>query len=313
MSGRLVVLVNPTAGGGRADATWTALLRNEPRLAAARVVAGPDADAALAELEEVLRDGPADRLVVVGGDGTLSRVGDFLLKRDAPAPPLGLVPAGTGSDLARALGLPREPGAALAQALTGSPRPIDALELRAADGRWRFVLNIASAGISGEVDRAVAGLVHRGKTAYLGATLGALFRYRPAACRITLDGEPWHEGEILLLAVANGTTFGRGMKIAPEAKLDDGLADVVLVPRLPGWQVPIQLPRLYLGTHLGSRFVQHRRAERVTIEPLGPMPPFDLDGDPWPASQAELRVVPRALRILVREPESGSGRQVPPA
>ncbi len=297
-SQRLVVLVNPTAGGGRAGETWKALRQAEPRLAGARVVAAGDADAALAELEEVLRSAPADRLLVVGGDGTLSRLGDFLLKRQEPAPPVGLVPAGTGSDLARALDLPREPETALALALTAAPRPIDALELRAADGRWRFALNIASAGISGEVDQAVGALVHRGKTAYLGATLSALVRYRPAPCRIALDGEAWHEGEILLLAVANGTTFGRGMRIAPEAKLDDGLADVILVRRLPGWQVPIQLPRLYLGTHLGSRYVQHRRAERVTIEPLGPMPPFDIDGDPWLASKAEIAVVPAALELL---------------
>lgn len=301
MSERLAVLVNPTAGGGRAEEVWDALRRAEPRLDGARVLAAADADAALAELDGLLRaeeGGALDRLLVVGGDGTLSRVADFLLKRQAPPPPLGLVPAGTGSDFARALGLPREPEAALARVLAAVPRPVDALELRAADGRWRFVVNIASAGISGQVDEAVNALVHRGRTAYLGATLGALLRYRPAPCRVALDGETWHEGEVLLVAVANGTTFGRGMRIAPGAKLDDGLADVVLVPRLPGWQVPIQLPRLYLGTHLGSRRVEHRRAERVTIEPLAPMPPFDLDGDPWPASRVEIAVVPRALELL---------------
>ncbi len=298
MSERLAVLLNPAAGGGRGAEAWSALERAEPRLAGARVVAAGDADAALAELDALLQAEPIDRLLVVGGDGTLSRVGDFLLKREPPPPPLGLVPAGTGSDFARALDLPREPEAALARALAATPRAVDALELRTADGRWRFVLNIASAGISGEVDEAVGALVHRGKTAYLGATLGALVRYRPAPCRVALDGEPWYEGEILLLAVANGTTFGRGMRIAPEAKLDDGLADVVLVRRLPGWQVPLQLPRLYLGTHLGSRFVEHRRAERVAIEPLAPMPPFDLDGDPWPASKTEITVAPAALRML---------------
>ena len=297
----LVVLVNPTAGGGRAGEVWKTLRETEPRLAGARVVASGETDAALAELDESLGTSGAEapgRLLVVGGDGTLSRVGDFLLKRQAPPPPVGLVPAGTGSDLARALGLPREPGAALARALEARPRPVDALEIRTADGRWRFALNIASAGISGEVDQAVSALVHRGKTAYLGATLGALVRYRPARCRIALDGEAWHEGEILLLAVANGTTFGRGMRIAPEAKLDDGLADVILVRRLPGWQVPIQVPRLYMGTHLGCRYVEHRRAEKVVIEPLAEMPPFDLDGDPWPASKAEITVVPAALELL---------------
>ena len=309
MSGTLVV-VNRGAGGGRGGATWDRISAGLPALAGARVISRPGVEAALAELGAALDAGGAsgvDRVVAVGGDGTLSRVADLLLSRSgggAVEVPLGIVPAGTGSDLAKALGLPQDPRGALERSLArpGDPaaaRTVDALEIAAAGGARRFAVNVVSAGVSGEVDEAVAALPRRGQATYLAATLRALARYRSARCRIAVDGEPWYEGDLLLLAVANGPTFGRGMRIAPHAEVDDGEADVVLVPRLPGWQVPIQLPKLYRGTHLASRYVRWRRGRTVDLEPLDErMPPLDVDGDPWPASAVRITVRPGALRVL---------------
>ncbi|HSL84748.1 MAG TPA: diacylglycerol kinase family protein [Thermoanaerobaculia bacterium] len=311
---RTIVIVNRGAGGGRGCRVWERTAEAEPLLDGAGVIARASAEEALAELDALL-DGRAgseggglsgiDRLLVVGGDGTLSRVADHLLARAGGRPvevPLGLVPAGTGSDLAAALGVPRDPAKALRHALDPArgarPRPIDALEMTGPGGRRRFGVNVVSAGVSGEVDQAIAVLPKRGATTYLKATLGALARYRPFPCRIAVDGEPWHEGDLLLLAVANGPTFGRGMKIAPDAELDDGLADLVLVPRLPAVQVPIQLPRLYLGKHLTSRYVHFRRGRTLHFEPLADMPPFDVDGDTWPGGPVQIQVRPKALRIL---------------
>jgi diacylglycerol kinase (ATP) len=306
MSGTLVV-VNRGAGGGLGGATWDRISAGLPALAGARVVARPDAEAALAELGAALDAGGVDRVVAVGGDGTLSRVADLLLARSAGGPvavSLGIVPAGTGCDLAKALGLPKDPRAALERSLAGrggveGTRAVDALAIETAGGARRHAVNVVSAGVSGQVDEAVAALTKRGRVTYLAATLRALAAYRPARCRVTVDGEPWHEGEILLLAIANGPTFGRGMRIAPQAALDDGLADVVLVPRLPGWQVPIQLPKLYRGTHLGSRYVRWRRGAAIDFEPLGEgMPPLDVDGDPWPVAAVRVTVLPAVLRVL---------------
>jgi diacylglycerol kinase (ATP) len=311
MSGALVV-VNRGAGGGRGGTIWNRISVALPALAGARVVMRPDVEAALAELRAALDAGGVERVVAVGGDGTLSRVADLLLSRAGGAPvpiPLGVVPAGTGSDLAKALGLPKDPRAALERALcrlgeagtlAAATRAVDALEIQAAGGRRRFAVNVVSAGVSGQVDEAVADLARRGRATYFTATLRALARYRPPRCRVAVDGEPWHEGELLLLAVANGPTFGRGMRIAPGAELDDGLADVVLVPRLPGWQVPIQMPKLYRGTHLASRYVRWRRGGTVLLEPLDErMPPLDVDGDPWPAEAVTVVVRRRVLRIVV--------------
>jgi len=306
MSATLVV-VNRGAAGGRGGGTWDRISAGLPALAGARVISRPGVEAALAELGAALDAGGVDRVVAVGGDGTLSRVADLLLSRSgggAVEVPLGIVPAGTGSDLAKALGVPRDPRAALERALArpgdlAAGRPVDALEIAAAGGARRFAVNVVSAGVSGEVDEAVAALPRPGKATYLAATLRALARYRSARCRVAVDGESWYQGELLLLAVANGPTFGRGMRIAPHAEVDDGEADVVLVPRLPAWQVPVQMPKLYRGTHLGSRFVRWRRGRTIDFEPLDErMPPLDVDGDPWPVGPVRITVRPGALRVI---------------
>lgn len=296
---KLVAIVNPTAGGGRAASIWEELRRSDRRLDGVEVVCADGVAQTREELGALLDRG-ADRVVVLGGDGSLHLVGNIILERElGRTVSIGLVPVGTGSDLARTLGIPKERRHALNRVLDAQPRPLDALQLKTDDGRRRFVLNVASAGISGPVDEAVNAVPGRGQAAYLKATLGALRRYRPAPCRVVVDGEPWHEGGVLLVAVANGTSFGRGMKIAPRASIDDGEADVVLIPPVAKWQLLFRLPQIYLGTHLNSSLVRWGRCRTVRIEPLGDFPPFDLDGEVFPPAAAEITLLPKALRFLV--------------
>ena len=200
------------------------------------------------------------------------------------------------SDLARTLGLPLRPDAALEGALGAGGRRIDLLEVATAHGS-RVALNVASVGISG----LVAGRVNlrrlRRPTVYLTATLWALARYRSFWGRVVCDGEAWHEGGIFLLAVANGPSFGRGMRVAPEAKVDDGLADVVVIRPMPLWQVPFRLPRLYTGTVLESPVATWRRARSVRLETEDPLPPLELDGETVPGGPIGVTVLPGALRV----------------
>lgn len=305
-SGRLAVLVNPRAGGGRARRIWRRLRTEIPRLGgldADRVLREETPEAAERALVEVLETG-VDRVVVIGGDGTFSLAADVVAVAGAgERVTLGLIPAGTGSDLARTLALPADPLECARRALDGAPRPIDALELAFDDGRRRFAVNVLSLGVSGGVVDRVNALERRTKSAYLTEAIQALLGYSPVPCRVTVeggeegDGEPWHDGPLLLLAVANGTCFGSGMRIAPRARVDDGLADLVLAPRVPGWQLPFLLPRLYLGTHLSSRLVRYRRAASVRIEPAEGFSSFDLDGDPWEPGAVTVRVRSGALRV----------------
>jgi len=300
----LVFLVNPKAGSGRAGAVWDRLVESHPELRGARVVRESDPAAAAAGLRAAIAGG-ATAVVAVGGDGTAHMVANLLLGDGvADRVAMGLVPGGTGSDLCKSLGIPHQPGAALAAALTGEPRPLDAFAVRRpgvdepAGPPWRWCVNTVSSGVAGVVVEAVHRLPRKGAGVYLRTTIEALLGYRPVRCRIAVDGEPFYEGPIFLLAVANGVTFGKGMKVAPHARLDDGLADVVVVGDLPRWTLPLRLPQLQLGRHLGVRQVHFRQARAMSCEPLGPFTPYELDGDVGAPGPIELKVVPGAVRVL---------------
>lgn len=295
---RIGVVINPAAGNGRAVTIWEALRRSDSRLSAVPVVHAPDpcqARTALAAL--ITKD--IDTLIVLGGDGSLDLVANVLLEAGrGQTVAIAPLPVGTGSDFGRHLGLPRDPSTCLQRIFVAQPKPIDALEVRADDGRRCFALNVVSAGISGLVDAAVNARARPGKAAYLLATLGALARYRAVACRVWVDDVPWYEGDIFLVAVANGSSFGRGMRIAPEARCNDGAADVVLVGPVPRWQLLLRLPQIYRGSHLHSRQVRWRRGVSVRLEPRGKLPPFDVDGEVFDAGAARITLLPAALKVL---------------
>lgn len=295
-----VFFVNPRAGSGRAARVWEEL-RVRHRLAErATVVMADDAAAAAAQLDAVLARAvaPPRRVIAVGGDGTAHVAANRLVaspRREELA--LGFVAGGTGSDLAANLGLPKRPEAALARALAAAPSPIDFVRVTAGAER-RVVLNVASAGLSGLVAGRVNARAKRGAGVYLAVTLGALAAYRPFRAAVEVDGEPWFAGEIYLLAVANGRSFGKGMQVAPEARVDDGLADVVLVRAMPAWRVPLELPRLFTGKLLAAKPVLWRRGRRVRLLPESPLPPLEVDGETIPAGPAEYELVAGGIAML---------------
>lgn len=308
----LLVVLNPAAGSGRAAGVWQRLLAARPALAAATLVADADPARSAAATAAAIAAPGIRRCVTIGGDGTLHGVVNLLVGSDLGARvALGLVPAGTGSDFARTLGLPKDPLAALDQALRATPHPIDVLRLtvspRSAGEHTgvhvvtRYVVNIASAGISGLVDQKVNAMPRRSALAFFGATLSALADFRPTPLRVTVDGTLLHEGPAFLAAVANGRYFGKGMKVAPEAVVDDGLADVVVVGDIARWQLPLRLPRIYLGTHLRHPQVRFARGRKVWIEPLATtprLPPFDVDGEVLASGPVAVDLVAGALRFL---------------
>ena len=295
--GRTLVVVNPRAGSGRAERVWRLLLSQHPELAHASVVHVHDPGRA-DEMVRAALIGAPERVLVLGGDGTLNRVVNLLNGANAlDGLGVGLIPAGTGSDMARCLGLPGEPSAALARALNGNARSVDLLELVFESGDRNLVVNIASAGISGPVAEHINALRHRWAGAYLAAALRALIGFRAVFCRIDLDGRPWFQGRMVLAAFANGCAFGRGLRIAPHAEPDDGLMDVVVAEDEPLLRLLPAVPRLYRGTHLGLPFVRHARARHVSLRPLGPMPPLEMDGETRSGGAVTIQVRPKALTL----------------
>lgn len=299
-----LVMVNPAAGGGRGARQWRLLRAKVPEIAEAAAIEPAGAPEARAELRRRLLEDGHERLLIIGGDGTAQLAANVLLELEAERllrasdVALAVVPAGTGSDLARHLELPRDPQAALRHVLSAKPRPLDAIAFTTDDGRRRAVLNTASFGLSGSVVREINANPKRGALSYLAATLRGLLRYRPASCRVEADGALLGDGPFFLVAVTNGRYFGKGMKVAPAAVSDDGLAEVVLVPPVPRWQLPLRLPQFFTGRHVALPFVTVRRARQVRLLPAEDAPPFELDGEAADAAPATLEVLPGALRIL---------------
>lgn len=292
----VVVIVNPVAGSGRA-------VRAAARLRDAAVAAGAEmrVSAARGDVERLASEAAAsgaERIVAVGGEGTVQEVANGLA--DAPRAVVGIVPGGNGNDLARALGLPREPLAALAVALHGAPRAIDLGLARTAVGARRFVA-AGGTGFDAGVATRMAGLRawwQRGQPGYLLTTLDELRRHRNAAVRMTLDGDGVGiDGPILFAAFANGAYYGGGMQIAPAARLDDGLLDLCLVGDLTRLEALRQLPGLYRGAHVTHPAVTMRRFRSLAIE--GDAAPVHLDGEPWGRLPLHVEVLPGALRVAM--------------
>lgn len=309
---KTVVYLNRSAGSGRAARIWRRSLRDHPLVESAVIVDVDSRELGAERLARLVRSG-IDRVVVVGGDGSVNLVVNAVLAVGAgERVEIVVVPGGTGSDLATTLGIPSDPIGALEVASRGRAVPVDAIGVRS-DGATgedvRFAVNVASAGISGLVDELVNRRGRRSRATYVVNALRALARYRPGRCAVEVDGELWFEGEMLLLAVANGPTFGRGMRIAPGAEIDDGFLDVVVAKRYPRWQLPWRLLQLSRGVHVRDGVAQQCRAERVWLVPDEPLPPLDLDGETHPAGVTRFAVVPGAVRLVVSHGPHWRARQ----
>jgi YegS/Rv2252/BmrU family lipid kinase len=294
----LTLLVNPSAAGGR---SLKLLPRIEAALDARRAVfrvertRSLDHGAELALRAVELGEVP----VVVSGDGLLGVVGGAMAGSEAP---LGLIPAGRGNDLARALGIPTEPEAAVATVLDGRSRLIDVGE---ANGK-RF-LGIASIGFDSECNR-VANETHwlRGNLVYAYSMPRTLIGWRSARFTIAAGGERRRLSGYFV-AVANNSVYGGGMWIAPEAKIDDGEFDVVTIGESGKLRFLLGLKDVLKGTHLSKDEVSVFRAPRLDLDASRPFPVY-ADGDHLTDLPVSLRVLPRCLSILVPAPPQGGGR-----
>lgn len=230
----------------------------------------------------------ASRLVAVGGDGTLHLALQGTAGTDAV---LGLVPAGTGNDYARAFGLF---GLSIEEAATralGPARPVDAIRT----DRRRWVAFNVTGGFTVDVnERADRLRSPKGPSRYTVATLLTLPGLRHRGLAVTVDGER-SEYRSAFFAVANTPTFGGGMAICPGADAADGLLDVCVVGTASRMTMLRLLPKVFEGGHVGNRHVHMRRGRTVTIE--GELMDLVGDGEPIGQTPITLEVVPGAVRF----------------
>jgi diacylglycerol kinase (ATP) len=292
------VLVNPAAGLGRGGRDVAAVLATL-RAAGLTVVeiAAPNAGLAAAASGTAVADG-IDALVAVGGDGTVNLAVQVVAGTRTP---LGIVPCGTGNDLALSLGVPPDPVQAAAQVaerlLTGAVVAIDAVRTTSDDGTprgwWACVL--ASGFDSAVNERANRMRWPRGPRRYDVAILVELARLRPLPYRITLDGREI-ECPAVLVAVGNTDSYGGGMRVCPSADPADGLLDVTVVGPIGRAELVRTKPRLYAGTHVEDPRVVTYRAAEVRLEAPGVV--AYADGEPLAPLPLVLTCVPGALRVL---------------
>jgi diacylglycerol kinase (ATP) len=288
-----LVLLNPQAGRGRAVALLPLLHEAVNRFpgASLAVTASPDEAA-----DHVAMLPPASRVVVVGGDGSVNRLLPLLR---AGGHILGLVPAGSGDDGARALGLRGWPAArALDHALHAPASGVDLGEARSEQGSRLFLSSLCAGFDAATAERAARMPRGLGGLRYLAATLAEIARLRLHEVDIEVDGRPLSSGPHLFVSSLNTATYGAGMPVVPAARIDDGQLDLLCAGRFGRAGALAMLPRLLLGRHLGHPRVQTRRFRQLHLRAARPLP-LAADGEPM-AAVSELRVVVLhgALRVV---------------
>jgi diacylglycerol kinase (ATP) len=247
------------------------------------------------------------RILALGGDGTFQQLVNAIgVSQDVV---LGVLPAGGGNDLARALGLPRDPISAAKLLLDGEIRFLDAARVRTSDGNQRLYLGGGGVGLDALAAQFAEGVYRnvRGRPRYLLSMIRALIGFHALPIRASIESGPnnqW-EADALVLGVLNTPSYGAGLRLAPEAKVDDGMLDLVLVENLSLLQIVRLLPRLMINGELRTNRVRRQTLRRVRIETKSPAK-FHGDGEILGWTPVEIEVVPGAIRMLC--PRVGSSR-----
>ena len=291
---RVGLVVNPTSGKNRGmslglevahrlrAAGHEVLDLSDETYAAAR-------DRALGAIAQGL-----DVLAVVGGDGMVHLGVNLAAETKTP---LAVIAAGTGNDVARGLGLPvHDPVRAADLVTTGVPRSIDAVRHVDVHGVHRWYAGVLGAGFDSLVnERANTWPWPKGQMRYNLAILRELPLFHAIPYAVTVDGVR-HETRAMLVVVANGPSYGGGMRIAPDARFDDGLADVVVLHEISTMEFLKVFPKVFSGRHLGHPAVEVLRGREVTLEADGIV--AYADGERFAPLPLTLETVPGALTVL---------------
>jgi len=295
-----VFLVNPASDNGATGRRWGELSQRASRL-------GLDGEARLSErpghLIELAReavDQGATLVVAVGGDGTLNEVVNGVAGRDVD---LATIPIGTGMDFGRTYGIPTRFEDAVRVALTGRPRTIDAgrVRYRTREGREaeRWFANVGSVGMSGAVAQRANGMSKAlgGRVTFFYALTRVFLEWENTEVTVRLDdGE--RRGRMHDVVVANGVWHGGGMMLAPDARPDDGVFDVVLIGDVSKLDFLTTAPKIYKGRHVGHPKVEVVRSARVDVDAPEHLP-IEVEGEQVGTTPAAFEVVPGALRVRV--------------
>ena len=298
-------IINPKSGKERSGPLirrLKALLERDSLPYEFRITTKPGHAIALAE--KAAASGLFDRIVAIGGDGTINEVVNGMVRvcmqnKDRPGnyPALGIIPAGLGNDIARGLGIPRKLKDAYTVLIQVSTRYIDVGEVNG-----RFFVNGVGVGYDGAVISEMYGIRRRGKILsgwiYFKCLMHQLQWFTPPLLRLEIDNKSLPPQRYLLVLTANGTCIGGIFKLTPKASLDDGLLDLLVVEAVPKHTFLINIPRAIMGKHLSPGQVSYYMSREVTIKSDNSIP-CHIDGESYYNNQFSIRLLPKALKIVV--------------
>jgi diacylglycerol kinase (ATP) len=294
----VIVFVNSSAGGGRARAYLPAIRSCFESLdIQAQFVITNSAE----ELESTARNAISRNscvLFAMGGDGTFQALANAAFGANVL---LGVLPVGGGNDLASGLGLPADPVQAATAVLHGTPRRVDLARACTADGRTRLYVGGGGVGLDAEAARYASGAYRRfpGRFRYIASALHALAGFVPLHVQIDFPRSDLSsiKAKALLAAVLNSPTYGAGLRLAPDARLDDGSLHVVLIEDLSVLGVLKLLPRLMRSGELRTSHLKRWRAQHVRLTTDRPSL-FHGDGEILGLTPVEIEVIPQAIQVL---------------
>lgn len=288
------VIINPKAGSAQQVEVLEGTLNRQQAITCWQTEEAGDARQLAAK---AVGDG-FDRIVAAGGDGTVSEVMNGVMNQGGDVV-LGIIPLGTGNDLARTLALPDDPRDALAFVLADHHVALDLIKV-STSGRTVYGINAAAGGFTGQIDEIMTPEMKAtwGPLAYLFGAVSALPNLRDYRTRLSLDGDSAQDVDALNIIVANGRSIGGGKRVAPLADPTDGLLDVVVVKQAAPLELAGLAARFVAGEHLDSPHVIYRRVRRAHVA-SDPGMWFNVDGELLAKEPLTFEVVPGALRVAV--------------
>jgi diacylglycerol kinase (ATP) len=249
------------------------------------------------DLVELAREAAVrhELVVAVGGDGTVNEVVNGLVDSSAE---LAVLPAGTGQDFGRTYGIPARFDDAVRVVVGGATTTIDIGRATFAGGE-RYFANVGSVGMSGAVAKRANSMSKAlgGRVTFYYALTREFLAWRNTEVTVTFDGGE-RRGRMHDVIVANGRWHAGGMKLAPDARSDDGLFDVVVVGDVTKLDFATTSPKLYTGRHIGHPRIEVVRTATLAVDAARPLP-VELEGEPVGTTPARFEIVPRALRVRV--------------
>ena len=297
-----VVIVNPSSAGGTTADAWPQIASDlRSQFGAFRVVFTKHRGDAAALASEAARKG-AKLVIACGGDGTISEVANGILSSGKDVE-LGILPSGTGGDFRRTLEIPSRTRDAAKILRTGRTARIDVGRVSYIDHNgndaMRYFVGVASCGMSTRVIERVKA----DHASFASALLKTAMRNQPVRLVVQLDDAHEHRLVVSNLCVANARYFGGGMKIAPDAKLTDGMFDVISVGDLSAMKIFTSAPRVYSGSHLLMPEVSHALARKITVKAADSLAEIamEVDGELPGRLPATFQIIPEALRVRVND------------